>query len=163
MLGLSGTAPGRESRYLHLSPTEQHSRVDSSGTGIGELAMRVSAEELALLLTCFAAVWVQEKCSPSTAAAVRKAHPTSYLGSMEDLLTSLTSSNWESGLYTNSVDVIEREGTVSQPQGHASGEPAHHLSRPQQTGELSLPLTRAKQESWQADQLSYHSGPDPGL
>lgn len=31
------------------------------------------------------------------------------------------------------------------------------------TGELVLPLSWAVQESWQADQLSYDSGPDSGL
>ena len=35
--------------------------------------MRVSAGELALLLACHAAVWVQEKYSLSPAAAVRRA------------------------------------------------------------------------------------------
>lgn len=87
---------------------EQHSRVDSCGIGIGESAMRVSAGELALLLACHAAVWVQEKYSLSPAAAVRRAGLTSYLGSMEDPLISLTNSIWERGLHTSTVEVMER-------------------------------------------------------
>lgn len=71
--------------------------------------------------------------------------------------------------HTDFLSVFQSEYTLmtechAELAGLTSHQPLHSgANNVMETGELVLPLSWEVQESWQADQLSYHSGPDSGL